>query len=766
MFGKTVGSGLFARVRFFHRPNRAARGHLMKSKLEWLKDVSIRVGSIIAPIVSLLAVVWGASKLLSWVTALLYPHGAPKWFFYVGIGLLTLVWLFLALLFSARTTTLSYKAGYRFELPRGRLEHASTPSPKDEAVLTEQLAEFLPAKYVNIAVTEDLGRDVRRLELFEGIYTNVEYILGVQIGVSPDLRFVGQQQRGLDHPSQEPIILDVVVALADNLEITGQSWGTITWAPNGNSTSANFRLKAISVAGGGARLKIIIYYEFDLIFCSDLRFDVMSEGDDWPIDKLGVRWSEVPTERARGLSIFRRFEDLERSDKRKLNISIHRRSHNVYDLLFCLRDEDHRSVYPVSIAVSEEELSAFLARSRAALRRLVDDDKFAVDPPMETFLSDKPITGKSDALKAAPVQALLENMTVIGRDLWNVLFGSEQGRRLFQKIEQIIGSEKEAVVQVWTDANSSDFTFPWVWLHSREVLSGRKIYPDHTAFWGYRYVIEQIRSLPNTPRPTNHLQGAPIKLAAGFHTFPFSVYQRNKFKFWTDTCAMRFTWKEVPHAEWATFLPACDSHILYLYCHGHTELPLDPKDAELIRTLKRVSKSHDIDVLKALTVEEQRKIRGSSYIQIGHTKLTISDLNQFQHWKEKCNPLVFLNMCESAEMYPGLTSNFVDTFLQKGACGVIGTEVPMIASFGNYFANRFFDLMFLTDSSAVDSQSRSIGEILLQMRREFMDTGNPLAFAYTYFGDANERLKPAVFQKQDLETPIIQSYTGGNDDER
>ena len=120
----------------------------MMSKFERLKDVSIRVGGIIVWILAVLAVLWGEVRLLDWAAALLVPHGTPRWFFCVVpplLGLLVLLLLRRLLLLSIRT--LSYHAELRLELPSGRPDRG-TPSPTTDTVVMEELAGFLPAKYV------------------------------------------------------------------------------------------------------------------------------------------------------------------------------------------------------------------------------------------------------------------------------------------------------------------------------------------------------------------------------------------------------------------------------------------------------------------------------------------------------------------------------------------------------------------------------------------------------------------------------------------
>jgi hypothetical protein len=102
--------------------------------------------------------------------------------------------------------------------------------------------------------------------------------------------------------------------------------------------------------------------------------------------------------------------------------------------------------------------------------------------------------------------------------------------------------------------------------------------------------------------------------------------------------------------------------------------------------------------------------------------------------------LVFLNMCESAQVLPSLSDGFVPFFIAHGARGVIGTECPMTATFAGPFAQEFFRRFFA---------GQPVGRILLDLRREYLrlepdeagnPRGNPLALAYTLYCDADLRL--------------------------
>jgi hypothetical protein len=133
--------------------------------------------------------------------------------------------------------------------------------------------------------------------------------------------------------------------------------------------------------------------------------------------------------------------------------------------------------------------------------------------------------------------------------------------------------------------------------------------------------------------------------------------------------------------------------------------------------------------------------------------LRLSDIRSFKPVDMEIAPLVFLNMCESTEFYPGATDNLVDIFLERGAGGVIGTEMPMLTVFGDLMARRFFELYLGPDLESGGSEGQGIGRVLWLLRRQFLDRGNPLGFAYTYFGDTTTRVKPAIAQQSIVTSP-------------
>lgn len=583
-----------------------------------------------------------------------------------------------------------------------------------------------PAQYVNFNLFDATVSDERLLDLHEGLYAGLKYKLVVSMALSADLRFASGTQQKVERPLVETVVLDVVVALEENLEIIGERWATLEWPESGPSVkNAEFTFR--SGPEGIANIKVLIYYQHNLLFCGAIKFTVRSEGDEWPAEARPISWSELDQAKTGRLSLFLKFQDLDREVRRGINISVHRRSPDLFDLVFFLRSSGPVArAYPLSVQLSAREIEGFLVRSRSALRLLTN----AIEHP---------------GTDAYSVDKFLDDMSRLGNELWLSVFRGLNGPRLATMIDYELTRPGD-IVQVWIDRSALDFVFPWPWLYPEHLIAGKHHEVDIRQFWGYRFVVEQLRQLTEDKRPASVVTGEPLRIAGALHNFPTAGDERKFFAECAVKNSARLAWAEVKPSECRQFLSQSDAHLLYFYCHGHTEQPLDAVGAEMMRTLERLAKTAPEQVaawVDSLNLEMRRKIRGQSAIAIEKEVLNMADIGRFQSGDPALRPVVFLNMCESSEFYPGASENLVDVFLRRGARGVIGTEVPVLVAFAHEFSRCFFEAFF---AAGKGGEGNEIGTVLWQLRRKFLDEGNPLAFAYTYFGDATTRLKPALIE--------------------
>jgi hypothetical protein len=129
------------------------------------------------------------------------------------------------------------------------------------------------------------------------------------------------------------------------------------------------------------------------------------------------------------------------------------------------------------------------------------------------------------------------------------------------------------------------------------------------------------------------------------------------------------------------------------------------------------------------------KMGDEPWIYIGGAQITQNQI-QGQKFFNHRRPIIFLNMCQSAELLPSSSGGLVRVFLDRNAAAVLGTECPMTAVFANAFSKSVLDELFL---------GTDLGTAIWNARRHFLadDQRNPLGLAYTLYGRAVTRLGSA-----------------------
>lgn len=185
----------------------------------------------------------------------------------------------------------------------------------------------------------------------------------------------------------------------------------------------------------------------------------------------------------------------------------------------------------------------------------------------------------------------------------------------------------------------------------------------------------------------------------------------------------------------------CDADILYFYTHGNTRpVEADSGYSELERIRRHYEKLPDNDPGKAalkdfyLLITDPYFEPDETWIALTWGRLFLSDLRA-EPVRLNRNPIVILNMCQSAQVLPEISESFVSFFLDRKARSVIGTECPMT----NQFAHPFSRIL-LRELLGGDP----LGEALRTARRYFIKKRNPLGLAYTLFGSATTHYRPEV----------------------
>lgn len=192
-----------------------------------------------------------------------------------------------------------------------------------------------------------------------------------------------------------------------------------------------------------------------------------------------------------------------------------------------------------------------------------------------------------------------------------------------------------------------------------------------------------------------------------------------------------------------------DANILYFYAHGYTRHRQADigVGANLKLFISRYEKLQDSDPRRKLwqflydSIQQEKFEVDRSWIELTYGKLYLDELYDEIDNKLQSNPLVFLNMCESAQVTPSLADSFIDFFLDRGAAGVLGTECSMTTEFAHPFAEKFLKAILAGEK---------FGPALLDARRHFIELKNPLGLAYTLFGSAITCFHPPSIQPTDI----------------
>lgn len=351
--------------------------------------------------------------------------------------------------------------------------------------------------------------------------------------------------------------------------------------------------------------------------------------------------------------------------------------------------------------------------------------------------------------KLAERRESLYQLAVVGNRLYAALFAPSGA-----SAEQ---AESLAALRTWLETISADQTLPALQIIHEGMPSGVPwglLYPepvndpnsvDLNKFWGCRYRLEIM-----TPQLAQNAQQAPtaqaqLQISGGTYNFRVPIadtvvdvtqQHREALQTWSTTrgnVALDLRESGDKNSLGGLF---GKSDIVYMYCHGHTaKTPDDTSDwlAKFRDQMARLDdsvRSNYSDLLSLSQKEYQPSDPNisDSWLKWNQSLLPLRLLSQWGLKLER-KPLVILNMCESAQVLPTLSSGFIPFFSQLGARGILGTECPMLAPFAAAFGQKLIERL---------GQGEAIGDILPALRRHFIEEErNPLGLAYTYYGDAD-----------------------------
>lgn len=601
-----------------------------------------------------------------------------------------------------------------------------TPTPtalEDETIARDAAAEEnqdeFDRRYSDITLFEDDQQSL--VPAADALSSSKSYWLQVAIRVKPSGIPSMETRQPLREHKQATDVQLYVAAEADGFKID-EPVDTLVLPPQGNSTKqAWFRVTPLQTkAGAVARIRLRVFYEFNLL--EEIVFQA-------PVcDDIG-RWSKDSPR----LGFYQRHLELEYVDihdvaPREMHIGLERDGDFFLFRFTFFNEERGKIEFAAPVALSASDLEDLLVGARRIWLRLALGEAYStrLEAENEDFTR------------------MVRLLATLGRNLWTRLFSFKTASALARvgKWLEAHPLSDGALIHVSVDRDASQFVFPWALLYDRPLPKENWKLPDPEGFWGMRYIVEQRST--ELPRGSDE---PDLRTALRIGNFQWKGFRNATLE--NDMMA-RF--REQGQGALVVDLPpilraerAYDlllnerPDVLYFFTHGHTrqrlaDLQSDsgkdlfqeffdalPPDSPLRETYAKFEAS-----LKAGDVDGDR-----SWIELSYGKLYLDDL--YERIAElQSKPVVFLNMCESAQITPSLTDSLIHFFLDRNAKTVIGTECPMTVEFAHPFAEKL-----LTDVLA----GESVGKSLLNSRRHFMERQNPLGLAYTLFGLATTSYK-------------------------
>ncbi len=325
----------------------------------------------------------------------------------------------------------------------------------------------------------------------------------------------------------------------------------------------------------------------------------------------------------------------------------------------------------------------------------------------------------------------------LGRRAWRELFGDRRGadRTASEALGAILRDDPlppDSAIRVSLSLNAETFVFPWA------LVSDPAPGDKDVGFWGIAYEIEIAR-----PRGrARHAAATPVRVAAtidpGFaavvdHSATLASFARAKGK----RCALTLENADTANAIFDSLGAKAPADLYYYFCHGITARSGTSLDATAVKVLRQsVDAIADVGARSAweLFLDRIANSGGGASMFTGTAEISEHQLRDVEFFRGATKPVVFLNMCHSADLLPGLSSGLPRLFLDRDAAAVIGTEAPVTAQFADAFAREMLASLL---------SGERLGRALLATRRHFHADRNPLVLLYTIYGSANTTIAPS-----------------------
>jgi hypothetical protein len=385
-------------------------------------------------------------------------------------------------------------------------------------------------------------------------------------------------------------------------------------------------------------------------------------------------------------------------------------------------------------------LTVFITKKHGALRIFTlraEGNPWASLGPTESGLyeKNKDIYKEVQTLARRAEQALKQNekftfvkeakqLAKLGYPLFGDIFlqGSEDVAAFVEQYVRQLPPDSNLTIAI--SAEAQNLSIPWGLLYDRQPPFDFFDAPDMDGFLGFKHNLVVRPSIPYDGFvPERRL---PIRLGAAWLEHEETALLRASYRQYVDSGKLSIE----PIKAQEHQLPALtekEFDLVEFFCHGHTKLSgiFTPEEAQqLIATYAKSTPGGEKAPL-LMAIEEA----SDSLLDLNGGFVTLTSLADSLKQRMPGRPLVFLSMCESAQVSAAGTG-FVPLLLRRGARAVIGTEGPTLWSLSREMDTGIVARLLVgeTISSAFYKTRRELAQI------------NMLALVYTLYGDAAARV--------------------------
>jgi hypothetical protein len=533
-------------------------------------------------------------------------------------------------------------------------------------------------------------------------------------------------REGIPEPQRGKPVQVLVIAKSEDFKIPEP----VQWLelPPAGDSFKNATFEKVTPLRGTPSADVLAKIELRLLYNLNLLEQVVIEAEVIPkpiVPASSLLGLEDPIVLEQELSM-REYDHFELIQARQMNVVV-KRVTGGFELSFTLlRDGRTNEVLTGVSRVSETDLEKSLMNIRQTLLGISVWDEFA----NATACTDD-----------AKFQKGLRKLAEKGRALWVKLFEYKIKGALTSIGKLFLDNplQENALVQVSIDSNATHFVLPWNLLYDQKP---GKADVDPKGFWGLRYRIEQETDDYGGRSDAAKMLTKELEIGFLVSRFKEEALQRTFLRDAATASNGRIApIQPIDSADEALhYLKTRAAQLVLFFAHGHTEFAeaerLGGNKATFLLLYKRLPEQSPLkaewkDIYD--DINENRYEPDESWIKLQYGKLLL--LNLYDELGESFTnaPIVFLNMCESAQLTPSLSESFIHLFLDRGACAVIGTECSMRPLFAHYFAEEILKGLFAGEA---------LGDVMLKTRLQFMGQNNPLGLAYTLFGSPLTRFEP------------------------